>query len=351
MKAAVLHAPNDLRIEDHDPGAPAAGEVRIAIAAGGICGSDLHYYQHGGFGAVRLREPMVLGHEVAGVVDAVGAGVTRVRPGDPVAVNPSRPCGTCRYCLEGAANHCLDMRFLGSAMRMPHVQGGFAQAVLAGEAQCEPVPVTLPLTHAAVAEPLAVGLHAVRWAGPLLGRRVLVTGQGPIGVLAVAAARLAGAAEIIATDIVDAPLAVSRQMGADRTVNVAADPDGLAAEAAGKGQVDVVLEATGTGRAIQTALSVLRPRGILVQLGLGDDVSVPLAALVTRELDWRGTFRFHEEFALAVRTLAAGRIDVTPLLTEVVPLDEANRAFSLAADRNRAMKVLLRLSAAAQSRA
>ncbi len=341
MKAAVLHAPEDLRIETRDVAAPGPRAARVRIAAGGICGSDLHYFYHGGFGTVRLKQPMVLGHEVAGVIDAIGAEVRSVAVGDHVAVNPSRPCRTCAYCQQGLHNHCADVRFYGSAMRMPHVQGAFCQAVVADEAQCVPVPATLPLTHAACAEPLAVGLHAVQRAGSLVGKCVLVSGQGPIGVLAVAAARHAGAAEIIATDIVAEALAIGQMMGADRVINVAEDPRALAPLADGKGQCDIVFEASGNAQALSAALNVVRPRGIVVQIGLGGDVTMPMNTIVAKEIDVRGTFRFHEEFAWSAKLIGSGRIDVAPLITEVVPMAQANHAFALAADRRRAMKVQL----------
>src|SRR5256885_4918431 len=183
MRAAVLYAPKDLRIEPV-PAAPLGPhEVEVRIEAGGICGSDLHYYFDGGFGTVRLKEPMILGHEIAGTVAHAGAGVTSVKTGQRVAVNPSRPCGQCRYCQAGKQNHCLDMRFYGSAMRFPHVQGGFRDMLVCEEAQAIPVPATLSAAQAAFAEPFAVCLHAVNRAGPLLGKRVPVTGAGPFGHL------------------------------------------------------------------------------------------------------------------------------------------------------------------------
>lgn len=347
MKAAVLHGPKDLRIEELELEAPGPGEVRIAVAAGGICGSDLHYYFHGGFGTVRLQDPMVLGHEVSGVVEAVGRGVTGVEPGDRAAINPSRPCGACTFCLAGQPNHCLDMRFYGSAMRRPHIQGAFCEALIVDEVQCAKVPPLLPLTAAAFAEPLSVGLHAVRRAGALLGKRVLVTGQGPIGALAVAAAKVAGATEVVATDIVDQALVISRRMGADLTVNVASNAAALDAFKTDKGQFDVLLEASGSEAALRQALDLVRPGGILVQMGLGGEIALPMNLLVAKELELRGTFRFHEEFHWAVDLIASGRIDVAPLLTAVVPLAEADRAFELAADRSRAMKVQLAFSAEA----
>lgn len=343
MRAAVIHAPRDLRIEEADVPGIGPRDVEVRIRAGGICGSDLHYYLHGGFGTVRLQQPMILGHEIAGEVIAVGPEVVRVRPGDRVAVNPSQPCGRCRFCLDGQPNHCLDMRFYGSAMRMPHVQGGFREVLVCGEAQAVPVPAGLALETAAFAEPLSVCLHAARQAGPLLGRRVLVTGTGPIGALAILVARQAGAREVVATDITDAPLALARRIGADAALNTAANPEALARFEADKGYFDTVFEASGSGAALASALGVTRPGGVIVQLGLGGEIALPVNLLVTKEISLRGTFRFHEEFAWAVDFLASGALDVAPLLTEVVPLAEAVRAFDLAADRSRAMKVQLAL--------
>lgn len=340
-KAVVAHAAKDLRIEDRAIGDMAPDQVEVAIAVGGICGSDLHYFNHGGFGAVRLRQPMVLGHEVAGTVTAVGSKVTKVGVGDLVAVNPSRPCGVCLYCQRGQQNQCLDMRFYGSAMRMPHVQGAFQQALIADETQCVVAPSDLSVNALAFAEPFAVTLHAVARAGALIGKRVLVTGCGPIGALVVLAARAHGAREIIATDVVDQPLKKAAQVGADRTINVAAQPDALAAYAVDKGTIDVVFEASGNQAALRTALDVLRPRGTLVQLGLGGDVAVPQNTIVAKEIELRGSFRFHEEFALAVDMIAGGRVDVMPLLTDVIDVDDAVRAFETAGDRTRAMKVQL----------
>ena len=229
MRAVVAHAAKDLRIENADAPALGAWDIRVRIAAGGICGSDLHYYHHGGFGVVRIREPMVLGHEIAGIVEAVGAEAKRIKPGDRVAVSPSRPCNACKFCLEGRQNQCLDMRFYGSAMRFPHVQGAFREVLVCEEAQAHLVPEGVSLGEAAMAEPLAVCLHGARRAGPLLGKRVLITGSGPIGALAVIAARRAGAAEIVVTDVADGALGFARKVGAERTINIVADPQALGA--------------------------------------------------------------------------------------------------------------------------
>ena len=343
MRAVVIHAAKDLRIEERAVGRPGAGEVLIRIAVGGVCGSDLHYYNHGGFGTVRLREPMILGHEVAGHVVEVGAEVEGLAEGDLVAVSPSRPCGDCRFCAEGLRNHCLNMRFYGSAMPFPHVQGAFRELLVAEARQCVRAE-GLSAGEAAMAEPLAVCLHATRRAGEMLGKRVLVTGCGPIGTLAILSARCAGAAEIVATDLAANALDHAARVGADRVIDMAATPDALSAYAADKGHFDVLYECSGAAAALSGGIAALRPRGVALQLGLGGDMSVPMMQVTAKEIDLRGSFRFHEEFATAVELMRKGRIDVKPLITHTLPLAESEQAFRIAADRSQAMKAQIAFS-------
>lgn len=340
-----IDAPHVLSLVETEAAAPGPGEVLVQVGYGGICGSDLHYFHAGGFGTVRIQRPMILGHEVAGTVVAVGEGVSKVAPGDRVAVNPSRPCRACRYCLEGLPNQCLDMRFYGSAMRDPHVEGAFRTHLLCEARQCEPVAPGVPLELAAMAEPFAVALHGVTRAGPLVGRRVLVSGCGPIGALALVAARLHGAAEVVAVDVVPETLAVARALGAHATVDAAAEPGWAQRFAADKGTFDVMFECSGHAQALAAGLQALRPRGIVVQLGLGGEVALPQNVVVGKELELRGSFRFHDEFALAVRLINEGRADLRPLLSGIVPLSRAREGFELASDRRRAMKVLLDFAA------
>jgi L-idonate 5-dehydrogenase len=341
MRAVIIHAPRDLRVEPFAINEPGPGQVKVRVGAGGICGSDLHYYQHGGFGTVRIKEPMVLGHEVAGTVVAAGAGVTKVRAGDRIAINPSNPCFKCKFCLEGAHHHCLDMRFYGSAMRFPHVQGAFREEIVIEEHQAFPVG-DIPLGEAAFAEPLSVCLHAVSRAGSLHGKRVLVTGCGPIGCLTIIAARHAGAAEIVATDVTAAALAMASRVGADRAINVGSDPQAMTAFAADKGYFDVAFECSGNAQALMTALQAARAGGTIVQVGLaGGEVPVPINMVVAKEIALKGTFRFDTEFGFAVDLISRRAIDVSPLLTETLPLERAVEAFELAGDRSRAMKVQL----------
>ncbi len=341
MRAVVIHAARDLRIDEVPATVPGPHDVRVRIEAGGICGSDLHYYQEGRIGTIVLKEPMILGHEIAGIVDQVGPAVDNISPGDRVAVSPSRPCGHCRFCQMGQQIHCLDMRFYGSAMRTPHVQGAFRESLVADAHQCHVVPSGLSASEAAMAEPLAVCLHAAHRAGPLLGRRVLVTGSGPIGALCAMCARRAGAAEVVATDVTAAPGEPMRRIGVDRFLNVAAAPDALAEYSRDKGAFDVLMEASGNAQALVAAFAVVRPGGIVVQVGIGSPALIPLSVIVAKELELRGTFRFHEEFALAVTLLAKRLIDVRPLISATMPFTEARAAFDLAADRSRAMKVQL----------
>ena len=337
MRAIVIHQAKDLRIEERDVAQPGAGQVLVKLAMGGVCGSDLHYYNHGGFGAIRLKEPMILGHEVAGEIVELGKDVADLAVGDLVAVSPSRPCGRCTYCLQGLPNHCLHMRFYGSAMPFPHIQGAFSEMLVADASQC--VRATgLSAGEAAMAEPLSVALHANRRAGEMLGRRVLVTGCGPIGTLCILAARRAGAAEIVATDLAANALKHAATAGADRTINIGDEPDAMQAYAADKGRFDVLFECSGAAPALASGIAAMRPRGVILQLGLGGDMSLPMMQLTAKELDLRGSFRFHEEFAIAVQLMAKGLIDVKPLITHTVPLDQAEDAFQVANDRSQAMK-------------
>jgi len=339
-KSVVIHAAHDLRIQETHVENPGPGQVLIQMAAGGICGSDLHYYSHGGFGAIKLREPMILGHEVSGHIVELGAGVSHLAVGQLVAVSPSRPCLTCAYCLSGAPNHCLNMRFYGSAMPFPHIQGAFRELLVADASQCAPAG-GLTAGEAAMGEPLAVVLHALHQAGDLLGKSVLVTGCGPIGTLAILAARRAGAAKIIATDLADFTLGVASQVGADQTLNMAKTPDALAEFATDKGQIDVHFECSGAAPALAAGVTAVRAGGTIVQLGLGGDMTIPMQAMTAKEITLKGSFRFHREFFTGITLMQKGLIDVKPLITHSLPMDQAVAAFNLASDRTQAMKAQL----------
>lgn len=336
MKAVVIHSPLDLRVDDVSEQAVGPHDVKVKVQAGGICGSDLHYYRHGGFGTVKIREPMILGHELAGSIVEVGNCVDAQLLGRTVAINPSHPCGQCHYCLLGKRNLCLDMRFYGSAMRFPHVQGGFRQFIVCDAAQVFPVRAKTSAAEAAFAEPLAVALHAVSQAGPLLGKKVLVTGAGPIGVLTVAAARFAGAHSITATDVLDRPLTVAQAVGADHVINIARDEEALKG-----GDFDIMFEAAGSAKTILNGIEIVARGGTIVQIGQGAEATLPMSQIVTRELTLKGAFRFDREFAMAVDLIDKRRIAVAALLTDTFAIDDVTRAFEVAMDKERSMKVQL----------
>lgn len=343
MLNCQIHGARDLRIVDTPAEALAAQQVRVGVKAVGICGSDLHYYQHGRVGDFVIRAPLTPGHEASGQVLELGAQVQGLRVGQRVALNPSRNCGVCRFCRAGAANHCESGHFFGSASKSPHMQGAMRAQLVLDAAQCIPLADALSYEIAAFGEPLAVALHAVRQAGSLLGQRVLVVGAGPIGALVLMAARLAGASELIAVDIVDQTLAVCARLGATATINAASDAAALEALARGKGQVDTCFEVSGSYAALTQCLRVTRPGGAVVQVGSlgGNAEGCPLHQIMVKGLRYVGSFRFVDEYAWALDYLGRGLIDVSPLLTQALPVQRVHEAFALAADRRKAMKVMV----------
>jgi L-idonate 5-dehydrogenase len=272
-----------------------------------------------------------------------GTGVTRVKAGDRIAINPSRWCGQCPGCREGRENLCTNMRFLGSASVFPHMQGMFCEYFVMPERQCVPVSANVSLEEIAMSEPLSVALHSAVRAGNLLGRRVLITGSGTIGCMMVLAARLGGAAHIAITDVVDHPLSVAKLVGADQTVRIDQMPaDGKLADLIG--EPDVAFEVSGAPSALSAALATVRRGGIIVQVGTLPPEGMHLLAnqIMARELDVRGSFRFGNVFDTAVNAIANGRVDVKPVLSGTHPLTDAVKAITLARDKTRSMKVQLR---------
>lgn len=338
-RVCILHGANDLRLETQSVDATGTGSVRVALSAGGICGSDLHYFHDGGFGPIRVREPIILGHEASGRVIEIGEGVEGLCIGDLVAINPSRPCGTCRFCTQREFVHCLNMCFKGSAYRFPHEQGLFRDAIVVPADQLHVFKGGVSAQEAACAEPLSVCLHALNQAPDLAGKRVLITGAGPIGALCALVSSRGGASEIVVTDIEDFPLSVARQMGATLTINARTDGDQLEPFKADKGQFDVVLECSAAAPAIMQALTVLRPRGTMVLVGVAGETPVPLNLIVSKEIRMRGTHRFHEEFANAVKLIDTRAVNVQPILSRSFDYEDALLAFQTAGDRTSAIKV------------
>jgi len=341
MKSLKIHGPLDLRIEDYPVDDLEPNQVEINVAIGGICGTDLHYYKHGGFGQIKLREPMILGHEVSGFISKIGSNVKKLSIGQLVSVSPSRPCNKCNFCLNGNQIQCINMKFYGSAMPFPHIQGAFREILIAEDYQCVPAD-GLSSEEAAMAEPLAVCLHAIKQAGKIFGQKVLITGSGPIGTLCVAASRRAGAEEIIVTDISKNALTFANSIGADRVINVLEEHDKLQIYKSNKGYFDIAIECSGSEQGISDSINCLKPKGTLIQLGLGGDAVIPLVLVTTKELNLRGSFRFHSEFELAVNMMKKKLINVNPLITHKVDFKSAKKGFELALNNDeQSMKVQL----------
>lgn len=340
--SAMLFGAEDLRMVEQPIGPLAPGMVRVRFGAGGICGSDMHYFRHGRTGDFVVTSPLVLGHEIAGELVEIAADATDLKIGDRVAVNPSRWCGHCARCREGRQNLCENIYFMGSASKTPHMQGGFATYFDAVPAQCVKVSDSTPIAAAALAEPLAVCLHAVNRADPVEGRRGIVFGAGPIGLLTLLAARRAGMSEVAVVDVAAAPLAFAQRLGADYIVDLSAGEQGLK-DLTAERPFDVAFEVSGTAAGLSSAILNVRRGGTVVQIGNlpGGSIPIPANAVMAREVDLKGSFRFGQEFEQAVRIIDEGKIDVLSIVTSRRPLSEAPEGFRLALDRSQSVKVVL----------
>lgn len=335
--AVVAHAADDLRIEDI--GAPMArpDEAVVDVAFGGVCGSDLHYWRHGAAGASVLREPMILGHEVSGIVTVAAADGSGPAVGTPVAVHPLTAHGDGRTPWPAEhPNLAPASTYLGSAMHLPHTQGAFARRVALPARMLHPLPAGLDLRTAALAEPAAVAWHGVRRAGDVRGRSVVVIGAGPIGQLVAAVAQREGAASVAVTDLQQLPREIAEARGI-RSIDARAEGEISELHA------DVVVESSGTVPGLAAAVSAAVRGGVVVMLGLqrGGDVPAPMATAITRELTLRGSFRFGTEFDEVIAALADGSLDVRGIISHVLPVDDALEAFARAADPASSCKVLI----------
>ncbi|QMU95862.1 alcohol dehydrogenase catalytic domain-containing protein [Microbacterium esteraromaticum] len=336
----IAYAAGDLRVEDLGAPSPTADQAIVDIAYGGVCGSDLHYWRHGAAGASVLREPMVLGHEVSGIVSVVAADGSGPAAGTPVAVHPLTPHGDGRTPWPAERpNLAPASSYLGSALHLPHTQGAFASRVALPTRMLFALPETLDLRTAALAEPAAVAWHAVHRAGPVAGRSIAVIGAGPIGQLAAAVAQGLGAERVTVTDLHAMPREIAAARGAHAL-------DARDSEAIEQLHADIVIESSGTVPGLAAAVGAAVRGGDVVLLGLqaAGQVPAPIATAITRELTLHGSFRFGDEFAEVIDALASGLIDVTGVISHVLPshrTEQAVDAFETAADASRSCKVLL----------
>ncbi|WP_326633076.1 NAD(P)-dependent alcohol dehydrogenase [Nonomuraea fuscirosea] len=325
MQAAVLRGIQQLAIEERPVPEPGPGEVLVKITAVGVCGSDVHYYQHGRIGDFVVEQPMVLGHESGGVVVGVGAGVDASPIGQRVSVEPGVPDLTCAECLAGRYNLCPDMRFFAT----PPFDGSLAEYVTVHAAFAHPVPDTISDDAAALLEPLSVGVWANRKGQVGAGSRVLITGAGPIGLVATQCARAYGATEIVVADLNPHRLKLAQDLGATATINVG---DTSLREAGY--EPTVLLECSGHPGATGDGLRTLARGGRAVLVGMGDDgLPLPLTHLQSREIEVTGTFRYANTWPTAIALAASGRVDVDTLVTGHFALADSEAAL-LAGERD-----------------
>ncbi len=308
MKAVYLETVGRLGLREIPIPEPGPRDVLVKMKSVGVCGSDMHYYEHGRIGDFVVKEPLILGHECAGEVVEVGSDVTVLQPGDRVALEPGVPCRHCKHCLSGRYNLCKDVVFLAT----PPVHGAFCEYVASAEDFAYRLPDNVSMEAGATIEPLSVGMHAVNLTGLKAGESVVVLGAGPIGLLAVAAAGAAGAGDITAVDLMPNRLKAAGKMGACRTIN-AREED--VAEAL-RDTADVVLECVGLEKTMSQAIEAARPGGRIAWIGLAADAcNLPFGRAQAKELTITGVFRYANVYQRAVNLLAAGKIDTAPLIT------------------------------------
>jgi L-iditol 2-dehydrogenase len=333
MRAAVLRGVGDVVVEERPVPQAGPGEVVVRVASVGVCGSDTHYYEHGRIGQFVVESPLVLGHEAAGEVAALGPGVTSLAVGQRVSVEPGVPDLTCEQCLAGRYNLCPNMRFFAT----PPIDGAFAEYVVVHSAFAHPVPDTLSDDAAALLEPLSVGIWACRRGRVTAGSRVLVTGAGPIGLVSVQAALAFGATEVVVSDVNPERLALAGELGATdvvdaRTTRVTDLPR----------PPQVLLECSGHPTATGEAIRALDRAGRAVLVGMGgDELPLPLSVVQERELEVTGTFRYANTWPTAIALVAAGRIDLDRLVTGTYGLDQAADALTAGRRDPRSVKVVV----------
>ncbi|TPX17345.1 uncharacterized protein E0L32_012174 [Thyridium curvatum] len=327
----VLNKPHDVDFADRPlPTLRSPRDVLVAVNYTGICGSDVHYWEHGAIGHFVVKDPMVLGHESAGTVVEVGPEVSSLAVGDRVALEPGYPCRHCKPCLSGHYNLCPEMRFAAT----PPYDGTLTGFWSAPADFCYRLPPSVSLQEGALVEPLAVAVHIVRQARVAPGQSVVVMGAGPVGLLCAAVARAFGAAKVVSVDILQSKLDfalsfasthayLSRRVPAEDNAEAIRRLCGLPLGA------DAVIDASGAEPSIQASQHVVRTGGTYVQGGMGkSDITFPIMAMCIKEVTVRGSFRYGSgDYELAIQLVESGQVDVKRLITGTVPFRQAEEAF------------------------
>lgn len=346
MKAVVLHGAKDLRLEDFRMPEIAPGMVLLRIKRVGICGSDLHYFEHGYCGSFVPTGPFILGHELTAEVVAANENIPSLLvPGTRVTVNPARACGVCDYCKSGKTNLCRKTIMLGSGSTNPPTNGAMAEFVLVRADQCHILPGDMDDGFGAMIEPLAVALHAVKRPSTVSGKRVLITGGGTIGLLTALTAKAFGAVPVVVSDIVLERRKFALTAGVDNVLDPSdKDLAEKVKELTGDG-FDVIFEASGATPALRQAFDLVKPGGTIVQIGTLNNENIPLPAnqVMVKEIQFIGSFRYGNIFDEAIRLVASGRIDLRPFITGILPFNDFNKAMHLAADKVHALKVQIQI--------
>ncbi|KAH8602904.1 chaperonin 10-like protein [Bisporella sp. PMI_857] len=320
VKASVLHGVKELKIESRRLDAPEPLDVQVAVQSTGLCGSDLHYFNHYRNGDIIVREPLTLGHESSGVVTAVGAEVTSLKVGDRVALEVGLPCKECGLCQEGRYNICKSLRFRSSAKSFPHFQGTLQERINHPAVYCHKLPPNVPQELGAILEPLGVAIHGTRRAALPPNSTVLIFGAGAVGLLCAAMAKYTGAKRVIIADIqadrtafavannfADAQIVVpmKRFEAIKEKLAFAKEVVSLALQENGGKEVDAVFECTGVESCLQAAIYTTRPGGRIMLIGMGQPIqTLPISAAALREVDLVGVFRYANTYEEAIRIVA-----------------------------------------------
>ncbi|WP_137149614.1 NAD(P)-dependent alcohol dehydrogenase [Mycolicibacterium sp. CR10] len=321
MRAAVLVEPGKIEMEDRPIPGAANGEVLVQVSSVGVCGSDAHYYRHGRLGSFVVEGPLILGHEAAGTIVAVGDGVPYSRIGQRVSIEPQHPDPDSAETRSGRYNLCPHMRFFAT----PPVDGALCDYVTIGAAFAHPVPDTISDDAAALCEPLSVGIAAVRKAGLTGGSSVLIAGAGPIGIVAAQVARAYGATNIIVTDLDESRRQRAREFGATTAIDPATDD-------VSEFRVDAFIDASGAPAAVMGGIQAVRPAGLVVLVGSGaETMQLPTQLIQNRELVLTGVFRYANTYPSAIALVERGLVDLDAMVTGRFPLEKT--ADALDSDR------------------
>lgn len=341
MRAIVLEEPKKLVLNQLEIPEPGENEVLIRVKAVGLCGSDIHYYEHGKIGDFIVEKPIILGHEASGEIVKVGKNVVHLQKGQRVTIEPGATCGKCEHCQNGRYNLCEEVEFLAT----PPYDGAFCEYVVMRSDLVFPIPDQMSYETAALIEPFSVGLHAVSRGNLQEGETVLILGMGPIGLMTAAAAKLHGAGTVIGVDLEDSRLEKAKEMGATHVINVRTDSvDDKIMEYTNRRGVDVAIETAGSPAALKSMISAVRRGGIAVIVGMSPEDESPLniAQIINKEIDVKGVFRYHHTYPRAIELLASGKVNIERMITDSYELEQAEEAFEKSIhDKRNTLKMMI----------